>query len=123
LVLLLSIAALANWAAIEAWHHGSIFANLRGWLEARGGFLSELLLCPYCLSHWTALPLLCMLGLLLVGLEVQPHQLISLPVLSLAVTRLSNLMNDLNRGICRTPNRHNQDLAELGNIASKEHDA
>ena len=113
----LLVASLSNWAVIEAYHHGSIFERFRAWVEAHDGFFAELLSCPYCLSHWTALPLTVLSMLALCDLTW--NNLALLPVLVFAVTRLSNLWNDLGRPICRTPNRHDvsQELGELARIA------
>jgi hypothetical protein len=42
-------------AAGDSWHWGSIFSNWRAWVEAhRPVWWSELLSCPFCLSHWLA---------------------------------------------------------------------
>ncbi len=106
------IAGLANWAALEAWHHGKIFFRPRAWLEVREGFFPDLLACPYCLSHWTAFPLVCLLTLAETGPE-PTWQWLAVPVLSLAATRLSNLFNDLGRATCRTPHRHDADVEAL----------
>lgn len=89
----------ANWAVIEAIHHGEIFASLRAWLEAKQGFLPELLTCPFCLSYWTPLPLL----LLCLWHDLTIYQLPTLIPLSFAVTRMSNLLNDVLHKWCRTP--------------------
>lgn len=103
-VVLLFIASTANWAAIEAIHHGSIFAHFRARWEVREGFFAELLLCPYCLSHWTALACSVM-AICLLDKPLQWYQWLALPVFSLTVTRLSNLYNDVSHGVCRTPFR------------------
>lgn len=110
------VAGLANWAAIETWHHGKIFLRPRAWLEVREGFFPDLLACPFCLSHWTALPITCLLILAETGPEPSWRWLVT-PVMSLAATRLSNLFNDLGRATCRTPHRHDADVAALAALA------
>ena len=104
LVVLLLINALANWQAVETYHHSALFGSCRAYLETRGGFWADLTACPYCLSHWTAL--------ILTGITMVLAQLVCgapagwwfiLPAFSLAVTRLSNLANDLAHPYCRTP--------------------
>jgi hypothetical protein len=115
---LLLLAALSNWAAIEAFHHGSLFARLRGWLEACGGFVSELLLCPFCLSYWTGAVLAVVISAWESGLELQPRLLILWPIYWLTITRLSNVLNDLCRPFCRTPNRHMEELDDLARIST-----
>jgi hypothetical protein len=115
---LICLAALANWAAIEAFHHGSLFARMRGWLEARGGFCSELLLCPFCLSYWTGMAFAAAVSAWETGLELQPRLLLLWPIYWLAITRLSNVFNDLCRPFCRTPNRHQEELDELSRISN-----
>jgi hypothetical protein len=93
------IATFANCAVIEAVHHGEIFARVRAWFEAREGFLSELVGCPFCFSYWTSLPLL----LLCLWHVLTLYQLPALIPLALAVTRMSNLLNDVLHAWCRTP--------------------
>ena len=95
------IASFANCAAIEAFHHGEIFARLRAWLETRKGFLPELMSCPFCLSYWTPLPLL----LLCLWHDLTFYQLPALVPLSFAVTRMSNLLNDALHTWCPFPCR------------------
>jgi hypothetical protein len=99
------LAALANWAALEVWRHGSIFTHIRARIEARPvAWWSEMLLCTYCLSHWT--------GLFMIAAALCPvidfgapelSELIAMPVLWLATVRLSNLFNDVSYGFTRTP--------------------
>lgn len=89
----------ANCAVMEAWHHGEIFAGLRARVEAKSGFLAELLSCPFCFSHWTPLPLLT----LLLWHDFDVCRLAALIPLSFAVTRMSNILNDVLHSRCRTP--------------------
>lgn len=46
----LVLLALAVYGVSTVWHRGSLFAAPRAFLEVRGGFLADLLLCPLCLS-------------------------------------------------------------------------
>jgi hypothetical protein len=120
LATIVAISALSNWAVIEAWRHGEIFNKPRAWLDAQepGKWWVYLLQCPYCLSHWTAAP---MLALLLVYDDpFRPWwQWLSLPVLSFATTRLSNAFNDVLHDRCRTPKAPDMDeeMSELAEIA------
>lgn len=121
-----ALGAVANWAIIETWHHGSIFEECRARLEVRRGhFVPDLLLCPFCLSHWSAIfAELGALSLLIDLRELAWHQYLGLPICILATTRLSNLLNDLFRRICRTPGRSVSDSEEhdqaLIDISKKE---
>jgi hypothetical protein len=116
---IVATSALFNWAAVEAWHHGSIFAKPRAWLEAHDPALwVELLQCPFCLSHWTAL--LPTLALMTYDDLHRPWwQWLALPVLSLAATRLSNVLNDVLHAYCRTvkPVDVGEEMTELAGIA------
>lgn len=117
----LIVAALATWQAVEVWHHSSLFASKRADYEARGGFLADLLGCPYCLSVWVGLAAAALLrlgpldfaapgslGWLLVQHAVSTSlRFLELCVWALAVSRLANLGNDLAYPFCRTP-RHNR---------------
>lgn len=94
---------LASGAIIEVWHKGSIFALARAYVQAwhdgsKEGTIKalfcELLLCPFCKSYHV--PFYLYLFLLLgdsfggnVGVYVR------LPLLALAATRLSNIINSL----------------------------
>lgn len=120
----LLVAALATWQAVEVWHHSSLFTAARARWEARGGFLGDLLGCPWCLSVWVgaAAALLPAAGWwmrvwaerapgatpgsaadLLCGLMWLPGGAAWLFAHALAVSRLANLGNDLTRRWCRTP--------------------
>lgn len=101
------VSAVANWAALETWRHGSLFAGVRARLEVRqGGFLADLLLCTFCLSHWTGALILAMVLLMAVDFSYWDWwQYAGLIGPWLVVVRLSNLLNDLTRNWCRTPNR------------------
>jgi hypothetical protein len=120
---LVAISALSNWAVIEAWRHGEIFAKQRAWLDAQepGKLWVELFMCPYCLSHWSAVPLTALLML-----HFDPNrpwwQWLALPVFSLASTRLSNALNDVLYDRCRTP-RPPDVSEELGELAAVEENA
>ena len=104
ILIVVFLAALSNWAVIETWRHGEIFERLRAWLQAHDpSFLQMLLTCPYCLSHWTAFPILVSLMVCAVD-PIQPwYRYLALIPLSLASTRLSNALNDTLHSWCRTP--------------------
>lgn len=93
------IVAFANCAVIEAARHGEIFARFRSWFETKEGFFPALFLCPFCLSYWTPYVLL----VLLLWQDLHGYQFLALIPLSFAVTRLSNLLNDVLYKHCRTP--------------------
>lgn len=114
----LLLTALATWQITETIHHGSIFDKPRAYLEASGGFFSDLVGCPFCLSHWVAA--------LVVGLSWDTYSTTTSWVIVLfcfASARLAQLGNDLTHGFCRTPRlKLGQDLneieKELDNIAA-----
>ena len=119
-IFILAAGSIANWQVVETWHHGSLFARTRAWLEVRSGLLPELMLCPYCLSHWTALPITAAAAVGVGSAVFNDLQWLLIPVISLAVTRLSNLLNDVCRPVCRTPGRHDSDADLLEEIANAE---
>jgi len=102
----LVLAALATCQAVEVFHHGSLFAPARArafrWSTCDGPrplrLAGELLLCPFCLSHWVAAAMV-----ILVGLGCLVSWVYALPVWWLAVTRGANLCNDLLHAWSRTP--------------------
>lgn len=101
----LVVTALATWQVVEVWHHSALFAGRRAVVEARGGFLADLLLCPFCLSVWAAA------AVCAVVVSPVPEAAwaawaagaAKLFVLAMAVSRLANLGNDLAHTRCRTP--------------------
>lgn len=94
---------LATGAIIEAWHRGSIFANLRALAEAHQdttdpdslkGRALELLMCPFCKSYHV--PFWLMVALLAsdwFGATITAC--VRLVVYALAATRLSNVLDGL----------------------------
>jgi hypothetical protein len=102
--------SLATSHAIEVWNHGSIFAGARSYWETNphGEFLSDLLSCMFCLSLWVGSA-----GVILWSLaQAAGSSFLMLPVYALAITRGANLVNDLTRQWCRTPDRSDDDLPE-----------
>lgn len=94
---------LASGAIIQAWHHGSIFANWRAYLQAvqdvtdpetlKGRFL-ELVMCPFCKSYHAPLYLFLLLlagdwigGTIGAGVRIV--------IYSFAATRLGNIVDGL----------------------------
>lgn len=124
LVALLSLAVLANWQAVETWNHGSIFSKLRARFEVEEGLLAEAMTCPFCLSHWTAAGLT---TLVFLHHPAAHWEYLVIPCW-LAVTRLSNFLNDLCHPFCRTPHaaldeetlNELKELAEEGNGGQAE---
>ena len=117
LAVLVILGALANWQAAETLRHGEIFAKLRAYIEARGGFLADLYACGFCLSHWSGMVVT---ALIFPFVYAKPLDSLLLPVLWLAVVRLSQLGNDWGYGFCRTPrlnkieNMYLEELAKIG---------
>lgn len=100
------ISALAVWEIVEIWHHSQLFATRRAYLEARGGWLADMLLCPFCLSVWVAFLVISILGMDVHLTQHVPRWVIDciqLPIYGFAVARLANLFNDFARNTCRTP--------------------
>lgn len=92
-ILVFPIAVLANWQIIETWRHGSIFQGVREWLETKHGFFADLLLCNFCLSHWTGLAITIALFCSMQGLDHTYWQVAV--IYALGVTRLPQVFNDL----------------------------
>ena len=55
----LLILVLATAHAIEVFHHSSIFAGTRAWLEGYDNFIGDLFACAFCLSLWVGTLLAC----------------------------------------------------------------
>jgi hypothetical protein len=90
LALSAALTGLAAWAAGECWRDGAMFARPRDWLHLRGGFPAELLLCPYCLAHWSAgLLTVGMLAYAVAGCGVTGWLIAAAPVHWLCATRLA----------------------------------
>ncbi len=116
LIIAWPLAVLATWQTVETWHHGSLFDSWRAYYEARSGFLSDLLLCPFCFSHWAALV---HTFILFPALDVanDPHLLVLLPIYWLSVTRGSNLCNDICHSFTRTPRLDQAAIENLEELA------
>ena len=97
--------ALATWQTVETWRHGSLFFKARDFtrkqvLTSRFAvvrLVGELLNCPFCLPHWVAG---LYVGLLLPQLSENFSWFLVgwWWLLSLAVTRLSQVGNDVMKG-------------------------
>lgn len=119
------IMILATNQAVETFHHGSLFAESRAKLEISEGFFAELLLCPFCLSHWVAA--------LTVGWYVvarwlvgETWELLALaPVYALAIARGAQLLNDVAHRRLRTPrvgfSESEDGDAQAGGLSSTSH--
>lgn len=114
LVLWFPIAVLANNLVIETYHHGQIFEGHRASLQSRLAVYADplrlnavlVLLCPYCLSHWTGGAVATM-----VFTHLNPNgDWMLLPVYALAVARGSNLLNDVLHDFIRTPKHDNDPI-------------
>ena len=117
----LLIAALAGCQAVEVWHHGSIFKAARSWVggcrDDESEFVSrkicELLLCPFCLSHWT-----CLAATAVVLFVTDPLSAWRLPVYALAVTRIAQLLNDATHGFTNSPPSDVTEIDETSDVDS-----
>lgn len=100
----LLVVALASWQAVEVFHHGDIFTETRARLETEltsngiRRFVSELMLCPFCLCVWVSVSATCWIWL-------AGDSVFSVPLYGLAVARLANLGNDAVYYVSRTPGR------------------
>lgn len=111
------IAGLATWQMVEVLHHSELTTQLRVWASQHalaGGwrsFVSRLVSCPFCLSHWVAGTCVLLLAL---SLEVLPYLGWTRYVVWIfAATRIANLGNDLAYAACRSP-KH--DLTEEDDV-------
>lgn len=95
----LVISAIATWQIVEIWHHSSLFANFRARLELFDNYLSNLLLCPWCLSVWVGFGFTA----LAVTSDLTQSNLPLIPAFAFSVSRLANLANDYFSKYCRTP--------------------
>jgi hypothetical protein len=110
------LAALANWQMVETFHHGSLFEGVRARLEAKPGLLSDLMLCPFCLSHWT--------GVVVTSLAWVPLQfpLWWAPIFWLAVVRVSNVLNDLGHDRWRTAPNLGKEMEALADLEKEKNE-
>ena len=99
------LVALCACQLTEVVRHGSIFAPTRAYLEAKSDFLSKLISCGFCFSHWAAAVSICLLGLHYswVKVPVVPVDIFYGILLWLAATRVANLLNDFTKPWSRTP--------------------
>jgi hypothetical protein len=102
LMCLLAVAALAGNQLTETWHHGSLFEDWRDtaeqWSVSDNFFVSklgELLMCPFCFSHWA-----CALTFT-VMLLAEPGSIGQWPVGVLATIRVATLVNDAAHNVTR----------------------
>ena len=93
----LLILVLATAHAIEVFHHSSIFAGTRAWLEGYDNFIGDLFACAFCLSLWVGTLLAC------IYYFAGEYPAARLPIYALAVTRGANILNDVFYKFCRTP--------------------
>lgn len=108
----LLLGGLAVNGIVECLHHARIFARFRAWAEAYENGFSDLVACPYCLSHHVGY--LVTLALLIFHAMTFGFTwaLMAIgPVVWYATVRLSNLINDVLHKWIRTPKE-----ADLGKI-------
>jgi len=113
LLLIFAWTVLASWQAVETFHHGSLFEQLRARLESRRDRISELAGCPFCLSHWTGMALAALSFVYQTwGQPPLPIWLV-FPAYALAVIRASQWLNDVTASHCRTPNRKVEEVTHV----------
>lgn len=95
----LTVSALATWQVVEIWRHSSLFAAWRARLELFNNHLSNLLLCPWCLSVWVGFGFTA----LAVTSDVLQSNLPLIPAFAFSASRLANVANDYFHRYCRTP--------------------
>jgi len=92
------VIGLAVWQTVEVWHHSILTAGWRArtqvWSGRLGGWLGDMLGCPWCTSVWAGFAL---------TLFYYAGSGFWLFVVALAVSRLANAMNDAGHDWCRTP--------------------
>ena len=98
-VINLIVAALAVWEILEIWHHSTLFAGWRARIELWDNLLGDLLRCMFCMSPWTSLAVLLLLG----WLDWPGRCYTQMVAWAFATARLANLGNDVFHGFCRTP--------------------
>lgn len=103
----LVVLVLATAGIVEVWRHGSLFAEMRAELECRQDrWWAQLLLCGFCLSHWVALAVV-----VVYAWTAAPEERECLGsgwrigIYAFAVTRGANLLNDLAKRHCRSPDQ------------------
>lgn len=121
----LFLAGLAAHQVVYTFHHGSIFDNDRAYYEAKGGFKSQLFLCPFCFNHWTSL------GFVVANMLDEPlsFEFVVLLVTNwLVVTALATIVYKLRErfvdaaiaemeNLHKRVDRHSDSLDALSNIA------
>lgn len=98
----LLLSTLSTWCCVEVLHHSQFFSRFRAYIEARGGFINDLVSCPYCLSHWIGA------GVSAISIVVFESTLSAGTVglwflIWTAAVRCANLLNDVTHSSCRTP--------------------
>ncbi len=102
----LVIAVLATWQIVETLRHGSNFRGLRRWgnqhLESRWPIriAAKLAICAFCQSHWAPV---FVLFALFYGSSNITARCAEFVTVSLAITRMTQLLNDLSHGYSRSP--------------------
>jgi len=133
LLLTLLICVFAASQIVETLHHGSFFQGWRmraadhvndaRWFVRK---LAHLLQCPFCLSHWTSAMTVTLACYVAVYLPGTWGAMATFIVLVFAVTRGSQLLNDLTHLWCRSPTDDEEDETPIldqessnGQIASE----
>lgn len=109
-------AVFATCQLAEIVRHGSIFAPLRARIEARGPFWADLIGCGFCFSHWASgfVTLVLLVGHYIMESGGYPMNPFIIILIWLAVTRGSNLLNDLTKQWSRTPSGSEIEILPLG---------
>jgi len=105
----LVVVALGVWATVEILHHSQAGNAWRGIAKILTGhkglvkWVGDGMSCPFCYSHWFAIAYVAAVSTTVMGLSLLPACVFAF-IGGLAAARLSNLLNDYFRYICRTPN-------------------
>lgn len=108
-------AGLATWQIVEIWRHSFIFASWRAWVEAHGGFLSDMLMCPFCLSTWVG----AWAAAVMIMASSANEPWLAYLVYAFAASRLANLGNDVFHQWTRTAREDLPHFIERKSVESK----
>jgi hypothetical protein len=94
---------LATGQTIEVWHHSDLTAGWRAEIDLwpDDSFWADLLSCMFCLSVWVA-------GLFVIlwwQTQWSGYPEFMYPAYALGASRAANIVSDLTKQFCQTPNR------------------
>jgi len=92
------------WQAVEVYRHSSLFATVRSYMDLVTGFFGSLHRCMFCLSVWVSFAVVVVWRTLNGFHHENPlSEIVSVFGYGLAISRLSNVLNDLLYDFTRTP--------------------